>query len=181
MFRTEAAKSPRVGLGEAAGVVISELAEFPELAPLVEQFLQRWDRNRYTVFEGHGPSHFEKTCTVLRLARVLRNAAHISSLRTSPGCIKMSFRRFRRSVGHLQYRRGSLDDRALVHLVYCGYFFPGIPTQTPRGPSGSSRPGDFHPEPLTEPCVSLSTHTARATPVKATAFRRNQPVPPVAS
>jgi hypothetical protein len=30
---------------------------------------------------------------------------------------------------------------------------------TPR-PSG---PGEFHPEPLTDPCLSLSTHTARAT------------------
>ena len=27
-----------------------------------------------------------------------------------------------------------------------------------------SRPREFHPEPLTEPCVSLSTHTARAIP-----------------
>ena len=26
----------------------------------------------------------------------------------------------------------------------------------------SSRPGEFHPEALTEPCVSLSTHTALA-------------------
>ena len=26
-----------------------------------------------------------------------------------------------------------------------------------------SRPGEFHPEPLTDPCMSLSTHTARAT------------------
>jgi hypothetical protein len=28
---------------------------------------------------------------------------------------------------------------------------------------GPSRPGEFHPEALTDPCVSLSTHTARAT------------------
>ena len=26
-----------------------------------------------------------------------------------------------------------------------------------------SRPGELHPEPLTDPCLSLSTHTARAT------------------
>jgi transposase len=32
-------------------------------------------------------------------------------------------------------------------------------TCTPR----PSRPGEFHPEALTEPCLSLSTHTARAT------------------
>jgi hypothetical protein len=32
-----------------------------------------------------------------------------------------------------------------------------MPTTVP------SRPGEFHPEPLTDPCVSLSTHTARAT------------------
>ena len=25
-----------------------------------------------------------------------------------------------------------------------------------------SRPGEFHPEPLTEPCVTVSSHTARA-------------------
>ena len=30
-------------------------------------------------------------------------------------------------------------------------------------PSRSSRPRESHPEPLTEPCLSLSTHTARAT------------------
>jgi hypothetical protein len=27
-----------------------------------------------------------------------------------------------------------------------------------------SRPRELHPEPLTDPCLSLSTHTARATP-----------------
>jgi hypothetical protein len=26
-----------------------------------------------------------------------------------------------------------------------------------------SRPGEFHPEPLTEPCLTVSSHTARAT------------------
>jgi hypothetical protein len=40
---------------------------------------------------------------------------------------------FRRPVGHLQYRRGSLGDRALFHLLYCGYLFPWIPAQTHRG------------------------------------------------
>jgi len=35
---------------------------------------------------------------------------------------------------------------------------------TPFGATHSpSRPGEFHPEALTEPCLSLSTHTARAT------------------
>jgi hypothetical protein len=29
-----------------------------------------------------------------------------------------------------------------------------------------SSPGEFHPEPLTDPCVTVSSHTARATPGK---------------
>ena len=29
--------------------------------------------------------------------------------------------------------------------------------------SWPSRPGEFHPEPLTEPCLTVSCHTARAT------------------
>src|SRR5712691_10176122 len=33
---------------------------------------------------------------------------------------------------------------------------------TPR----PSRPGEFHPEPLTEPCMTVSSHTARAIPGK---------------
>jgi hypothetical protein len=46
---------------------------------------------------------------------------------------------------------------------------------------GSSRPREFHPEPLTGPDVSLSTHPARATNLKATAFRPNMRAHPVAS
>jgi hypothetical protein len=34
-----------------------------------------------------------------------------------------------------------------------------------------SRPGDLHPEPLTDPDVNLSIHPARATTEKAAAFR----------
>jgi hypothetical protein len=30
--------------------------------------------------------------------------------------------------------------------------------------SRPSRPGEFHPEPLTEPCLTVPRHTARATP-----------------
>jgi len=33
-----------------------------------------------------------------------------------------------------------------------------------------SRPGEFHPEPLTEPDLTLSRHPARATATKAAAF-----------
>jgi hypothetical protein len=33
-----------------------------------------------------------------------------------------------------------------------------------------SRPGEFHPEPLTDPDVNLSIHPARATAAKAAAF-----------
>ena len=43
-----------------------------------------------------------------------------------------------------------------------------------------SRPGELHPEPLTDPDLHLSIHPARATPIKAAAFRRDQRVPPVA-
>src|ERR1035437_5233100 len=45
----------------------------------------------------------------------------------------------------------------------------------------SSRPWEFHPEPLTVPDVSLSAHPARATSLKATAFRSNMRAHPVAS
>ena len=31
----------------------------------------------------------------------------------------------------------------------------------------ASRPGEFHPKPLSEPCVNLSIHTAPAIPLKA--------------
>src|SRR5437870_13379938 len=37
-----------------------------------------------------------------------------------------------------------------------------------------SRPGDLHPEPLTDPDVNLSIHPARATPEKAAAFRQDK-------
>ena len=37
------------------------------------------------------------------------------------------------------------------------------PNQTHGLPSLPSRPGEFHPEPLTEPCMTVSRHTARAT------------------
>jgi hypothetical protein len=44
---------------------------------------------------------------------------------------------------------------------------------------GSSRPRELHPEPLTGPDVSLSTHPARATNLKATAFHPNMRAHPV--
>jgi len=37
-----------------------------------------------------------------------------------------------------------------------------------------SRPGESHPEPLTDPDVNLSIHPARATPRKPTGFRRDK-------
>ena len=40
--------------------------------------------------------------------------------------------------------------------------------------SPPSRPGEFRPEPLTEPDVNLSIHPARATPKKAAAFHQDQ-------
>jgi len=39
------------------------------------------------------------------------------------------------------------------------YRLPGEQGKTTR----PSRPGRFHPEPLTDPCVTVSSHTARAT------------------
>jgi len=46
------------------------------------------------------------------------------------------------------------------------------------------RPGEFRPEPPTDPDVNLSIHPARATPKKAAAFRRDKgllrfPVDPI--
>ena len=40
--------------------------------------------------------------------------------------------------------------------------------------SPPSRPGEFHPEPLTEPDVNLSIHPARATPRKPPGFRQDK-------
>ena len=45
----------------------------------------------------------------------------------------------------------------------------------------ASRPGEFHPEALTEPCVTVSRHTARAILKRAAALRRNLRAPPVSS
>jgi hypothetical protein len=39
---------------------------------------------------------------------------------------------------------------------------PFVAVGTPVDPTPPSRPGEFHPEPLTEPCVTVSSHTARA-------------------
>src|SRR5437764_9583462 len=38
-----------------------------------------------------------------------------------------------------------------------------VPHRRPTNYRAPSRPGELHPEPLTDPCLSLSTHTARAT------------------
>jgi hypothetical protein len=45
----------------------------------------------------------------------------------------------------------------------------------PRFPS-PSRPGEFHPEALTDPDVSLSTYPARATELKAAASHQDHRV-----
>src|SRR5208282_3857684 len=47
---------------------------------------------------------------------------------------------------------------------------PVSPKRTPAGTP--SRPGEFHPEPLTDPDLTLSRHPARATETKAAAFRQ---------
>src|SRR5471032_46846 len=52
-------------------------------------------------------------------------------------------------------------NRALIQQKYRLLFTPRA-CRRPR-PKGPSRPGEFHPEPLTDPCLSLSTHTARVT------------------
>src|SRR5262249_604049 len=41
---------------------------------------------------------------------------------------------------------------------------------------GPGRPGEFHPEPPTDPDVNLSIHPARATPRKPTGFRQDSEV-----
>ena len=52
------------------------------------------------------------------------------------------------------YAKDKLKGRGRIGLNY-----QAVATPPCEGPS---RPGGFHPEALTEPCVSLSTHTARA-------------------
>jgi MoaA/NifB/PqqE/SkfB family radical SAM enzyme len=49
----------------------------------------------------------------------------------------------------ISYLRISVTDRCNLRCVYC------MPE------AGPSRPGEFHPEPLTDPDVSLSTYPAR--------------------
>src|SRR5438093_2306265 len=44
-----------------------------------------------------------------------------------------------------------------------------------------SKPGVFHPELLTDPCVTVSRHTARTILKRAAALRRDQRAPPVSS
>src|SRR5262249_22247505 len=45
----------------------------------------------------------------------------------------------------------------------------------------SSSPGELHPEALTEPCLSLSAHTALAIQESWRSLRNDRAVPPVAS
>jgi hypothetical protein len=56
------------------------------------------------------------------------------------------------------------EERALLIRIVRNEFRPAIPRSGWSPPEPPSRPGEFHPEPLTDPCLSLSTHTARATP-----------------
>src|ERR1017187_10496788 len=51
--------------------------------------------------------------------------------------------------------------RALIQRKYRLLFTPRACRRP--GLKGPSRPGEFHPEPLTDPCLSLSTHTAPVT------------------
>jgi hypothetical protein len=44
---------------------------------------------------------------------------------------------------------------------------------------GPSRPGELHPEPLTDPDVNLSIHPARATPREGCRLPPGPGVPPV--
>jgi|SRR5580704_11229602 hypothetical protein len=61
------------------------------------------------------------------------------------------------------------------------------PEQGESGPGGlPGRPGEFRPEPPTDPDVNLSIHPARATPKKVAAFRQDQglirfPVDPISA
>lgn len=52
------------------------------------------------------------------------------------------------------------------------------PPQTQQAPS---RPGDLHLGPLTDPCMTVSRHTARAIRKRAAALHRNLRAPPVVS
>ena len=70
------------------------------------------------------------------------------------------------------------DKNKLAHSPQPGYVLDRIldaavkirmePDTPERDKALSSRPGEFHPEALTEPCVSLSTHTALASHSPAT-------------
>ena len=50
-----------------------------------------------------------------------------------------------------------MPTAAKLTCVPCRYHCPGASATLP------SRPGEFHPEPLTDPDVTLSCHPARAT------------------
>src|SRR5437870_8471929 len=55
------------------------------------------------------------------------------------------------------------DNRAAsLPGKFCSSSSVGVAVGTTVIPPPPSRPGEFHPEPLTEPCVTISRHTARA-------------------
>jgi hypothetical protein len=64
-------------------------------------------------------------------------------------------------VGPLPGYRARRKERALP--IVRDEFRPAIPRSGWSPPEPPSRPGEFRPEPLTDPDLSLSTHPARAT------------------
>ena len=59
-------------------------------------------------------------------------------------------------------------------------FYPGPPSGSSPGTSRPSRPGEFHPQPLTDPYVNLSIHTARASPDSCQGVCSGAQAPPIA-
>jgi len=66
------------------------------------------------------------------------------------------------------------------YRFYRGCAVAGRPNGCPLRAS-PSKPGEFQSELLTDPSMTVSRHTARATLERAAALRRNQRAPPVAS
>src|SRR5580698_2537468 len=64
-------------------------------------------------------------------------------------------------VGPLPGYRARRKERA--QPIVRDEFRPAIPRSGWSPPEPPSRPGEFRPEPLTDPDLSLSTHPARAT------------------
>jgi hypothetical protein len=106
--------------------------------------------------------------------------AHGEGIKQEQGNIAETGELVTKDVGQL--RLVSTTEQAISHrrIMALGQGTEGHQVRDwPIGKGGTisrpppSRPGEFHPEPLTDPNANLSIHPARATPKKAAALRQD--------